>query len=195
MARTALPPVLAAALATPATAPLAALPAAAAATSGQAGTARGDDIGSRLKAVPGLKVVSKKREDGYTDYTLTFTQPIDHRNPAKGTFKQRLVLRHRSAKAPMVLYTSGYDESGHRPLRGPGGSLPPNQRPVGPRFFGPSCPKRREGGKPDIWRGGRAEHARVEALAPVYGGGWIPAGGSKGGRTAASHRRFYPDDL
>ncbi|MEW9527983.1 S28 family serine protease [Microbispora sp. NPDC049125] len=196
MARTALPPVLAAAaLVIPAAAPPAVLPAAAAAASGQAGTARGDDIGSRLKAVPGLKVVSKKREGGYTDYTLTITQPIDHRNPAKGTFKQRLVLQHRSAKAPMVMYTGGYGESGHPSLSEPAAILSANQLSVEHRFFGTSFPERKDWSKLDIWQEASDEHAIVEALTPVYGGAWIATGGSKGGMTAVYHRRFYPDDL
>jgi hypothetical protein len=38
-------------------------------------------------------------------------------------------------------------------------------------------------------------HRVVTALAPIYRGRWIGAGGSKGGAAALFHRRFHPGDV
>ncbi|WP_321170742.1 hypothetical protein [Embleya scabrispora] len=42
--------------------------------------------------------------------SATSSRPTaDHRHPERGSFAQRLSLRHRSTERPMVLYTGGYD--------------------------------------------------------------------------------------
>ncbi|WP_169982338.1 S28 family serine protease [Microbispora sp. H10836] len=156
-----------------------------------------DDLLARLRAVPGLRVVSVKkgRAKGYKDYTLTFTQPVDHRNPRGGTFQQRLTLSHRSVDRPVVLYTSGYFMPEKVWLQEPAYALDANQLSVEHRFFGASLPKRKDWAKLDIWQEASDEHAIVEALKQVYGGAWIGTGASKGGMTAVYHHRFYPGDL
>ncbi|MCT9930686.1 aminopeptidase [Planotetraspora sp. A-T 1434] len=155
-----------------------------------------DGILAKLKAVHGLKVVSKKRvSEKYTLFTLTFTQPVDHRHPGAGTFQQRLNIMHRSASLPTVLFTSGYSLYGGSRLSEPSRILGGNEVAVEHRFFGASTPKPKDWTKLDIWQEASDEHAIVQALKPVYTGNWIATGGSKGGMTAVYHRRFYPGDV
>ncbi len=41
-------------------------------------------------------------------WLLWINQPLDHHNPEKGFFKQRVWLSHKSEEAPVVLITEGY---------------------------------------------------------------------------------------
>ena len=71
--------------------------------------ADGEDILSRLRAVPGLTVVEERAAPApYRFFVLTITQAADHRHPAAGSFQQRLTLLHRGTDRPTVLHTTGY---------------------------------------------------------------------------------------
>ncbi|GAA4594997.1 S28 family serine protease [Planotetraspora phitsanulokensis] len=192
--RTALVPALMLALVT--TGPVA-LPASAVAIPAQSSsvTAAEDPLLAALKAVPGLTVVSESQPTGYRYFILSYTQPIDHRNPKKGTFQQRLSLLHRDTAAPVVLYTSGYGLSTNPSRTEPTRLLNGNQVSVEHRFFTPSRPAAADWRTLDIWQEASDEHRIVEALKTVYTGKWIQTGASKGGMTSVYHRRFYPGDV
>ncbi|MFG1705335.1 S28 family serine protease [Nonomuraea sp. M3C6] len=156
-----------------------------------------DDLLDRLTAIPGLTVVSESQPTGYRFFNLTFTQPVDHRNPRRGTFQQRLTLLHRSAEAPVVLYTGGYGlpvnptASRTEPTQ----LLDGNQVSVEHRFFRSSRPAPADWDDLTIWQEATDEHRIVQALKPLYSGKWIQTGASKGGMTSVYHRRFYPQDV
>ncbi|MBG0829050.1 aminopeptidase [Planomonospora sp. ID67723] len=180
------------------TAGSAALPATAAAESPAPPAATAEDtLLARLKAIPGLSVVSETQPAGYRFFVLTFTQPVDHRDPGKGTYQQRLTLLHRSENAPVVLFTGGYglpvnpSASRTEPTR----LLDGNQVSVEHRFFRSSRPDPADWRKLDIWQEASDEHRIVRALKTVYSGKWIQTGASKGGMTSVYHRRFYPGDV
>ncbi|MGW4801851.1 S28 family serine protease, partial [Nonomuraea sp. NPDC004297] len=156
-----------------------------------------DDLLDRLKAIPGLTVLSETQPSGYRFFVLSYTQPADHRNPAKGVFQQRLTLLHRSQEAPVVLATGGYGlpvspaASRTEPTR----LLDGNQVSVEHRFFRSSRPSPADWDDLTIWQEATDEHRIVQALRTVYQGRWIQTGASKGGMTSVYHRRFYPDDV
>ncbi|WP_043640324.1 S28 family serine protease [Nonomuraea candida] len=156
-----------------------------------------DDLLDRLKAIPGLTVVSETRPSGYRFFVLSYTQPVDHRHPGKGAFQQRLTLLHRSVEAPVVLYTGGYGlpvnptASRTEPTR----LLDGNQVSVEHRFFRSSRPSPADWDDLTIWQEATDEHRIVRALKTVYSGKWLQTGASKGGMTSVYHRRFYPDDV
>jgi hypothetical protein len=154
-----------------------------------------DPLLDALKAIPGLTVVSESQPTGYRYFILSYTQPIDHRHPGKGTFQQRLSLLHRTTDAPVVLYTSGYGMSTNPSRTEPTRLLDGNQVSVEHRFFTPSRPDPADWRTLDIWQEASDEHRIVEALKTVYTGKWIQTGGSKGGMTSVYHRRFYPADV
>ncbi|MFI6513804.1 S28 family serine protease [Streptosporangium sp. NPDC050855] len=156
-----------------------------------------DDLAARLRAVPGLTVVSETQASGHRFFVLTFTQPVDHLRPGRGTYQQRLTLLHRAEDAPTVLYTGGYGlavnptASRTEPTR----LLEGNQVSVEHRFFRSSRPEPADWRKLDIWQEATDEHRIVQALRTIYSGKWIQTGASKGGMTSVYHRRFYPDDV
>ncbi|MBC9713341.1 aminopeptidase [Streptomyces sp. TRM66268-LWL] len=174
----------------------AALPATATAVTAaeaDATSATESDIGDRLAALPGVKIVSVADKGGFPLYALTFTQPVDHRDPAKGTFEQRLTLWHKSTAAPVVFYTGGYALSSS--TREITTLLDANQISVEHRFFGSSRPEQVDWKDLTIWQEATDEHRIVETLRTLYQAKWLGTGASKGGMTQVYHERFYPADL
>lgn len=151
------------------------------------------DIREQLAAIPGLTLVSVADKGGYPYYTLTFTQPVDHRDPSKGTYEQRLTLWHKSTQAPMVLYTGGYSLA--TTTREITTLLDANQVSIEHRYFGSSRPAQVDWNDLTIWQEASDEHALVEALKTLYTAKWLGTGASKGGMTQVYHERYYPQDL
>ncbi|MCW2948680.1 MAG: peptidase tripeptidyl aminopeptidase [Actinoallomurus sp.] len=155
-----------------------------------------DDIAAKLKAIPGMTVQEKTSTlTGYRWFWLDYRQPIDHRNPKKGWFEQRILLEHKSADRPMVLYTSGYNTPETMFLSEPTGLVDGNQISVEYRYFTPSRPAPADWTKDTIWQAATDEHEIIKALKTIYHGKWISTGASKGGMTATYHKRFYPSDV
>ncbi|MGC5011370.1 S28 family serine protease [Streptosporangium sp. DT93] len=156
-----------------------------------------DTLKDRLQAIPGLTVVSETQPSGHRFFVLTFTQPVDHLRPSRGSYQQRLTLLHRAEDAPTVLYTGGYGLAANPgPSRTePTRLLEGNQVSVEHRFFEPSRPDPADWRKLDIWQEASDEHRIVQALKTIYSGKWIQTGASKGGMTSVYHRRFYPGDV
>ncbi len=163
---------------------------------GTATAATTNDILSRLRAIPGLTVVAEQPVPApYRFFVLDYTQYVDHRRPAAGTFRQRLTLLHRDVARPMVLHTTGYDVP-TVPFRDePTRLLDANQISVEQRFFATSRPKPADWSKLTIWQAATDHHRIVGALKRLYPAKWISTGGSKGGMTSVYHRRFYPSDV
>jgi hypothetical protein len=154
------------------------------------------DILAYLQALPGMEAQELENPPpGYRYLLLRYEQPVDHKNPAAGSFKQRMVLLHKSAEAPMVLSTNGYDiaVSTYRyPLTR---VLNGSQLKVGHRYFAESRPQPLDWQYLTIEQAANDHHRIVEAIRPFYSGKWVSNGASKGGMTAMYHRRFFPDDV
>jgi hypothetical protein len=174
----------------------------AAGLSGVSGTAHAaptradEDVAAKLKAIPGMTVEEKTSTlTGYRWFWLNYRQPVDHRNPSKGWFEQRILLEHKSDDRPMVLYTSGYNTPETMFLSEPTGLVDGNQISVEYRYFTPSIPQPTVWSKDNIWQAATDEHDLIKALKTIYHGKWISTGASKGGMTATYHKRFYPSDV
>ncbi|GAB3212850.1 S28 family serine protease [Marinactinospora endophytica] len=154
------------------------------------------DILDRLEDIPGLTVVEEQpTEEGFRYFVLGYEQPVDHTNPAKGTFQQRLTLLHRGFDRPTVLHTSGYNVS-TRPSRSePTRLIDGNQISTEQRFFSPSRPEPADWDDLNIRQAAADHHRIVTALDDIYAEEWISTGASKGGMTSVYHRRFYPGDV
>jgi hypothetical protein len=156
----------------------------------------GGDVLAELKAIPGMTVQEKTSTlTGYRWFWLEYRQPVDHRHPDRGWFEQRILLEHKSADRPMVLYTSGYNTPETMFLSEPTGLVDGNQISVEYRYFTPSIPKPTDWTKDTIWQAATDEHQIIKALKTIYHGKWISTGASKGGMTATYHKRFYPSDV
>lgn len=158
------------------------------------------DITEALGCLPGVtykEIASTETEPvppGYRRFELTIEQPVDHFDPARGTFRQRLALLHRDAAEPMVLQTSGYKIFAVR-LSALAGGFGTNQLQVEHRFFEQSTPAVLDWGKLDIVQSAHDFHRVTETFKRIYKSKWVNTGGSKGGMTSVYHRRFFPGDL
>ncbi|MEJ8635116.1 MULTISPECIES: S28 family serine protease [Streptomyces] len=171
---------------------------AAGATAGAATAAEpapGTDIKDRILAIPGMSLIEEKPYTGYRFFVLNYTQPVDHRHPGKGTFKQRITLLHKDTNRPTVMFTSGYNVNTTPRRSEPTAIIDGNQVSVEYRFFTPSRPEPADWSKLDIWQAASDQHRLFTALKKVYAKKWLTTGGSKGGMTATYYERFYPRDM
>ncbi|MGW1226841.1 S28 family serine protease [Streptomyces sp. NPDC002530] len=157
--------------------------------------AAGTDIKDRILAIPGMSLIEEKPYAGYRYFVLNYTQPVDHRNPAKGTFQQRITLLHKDTSRPTVFYTSGYNVSTNPSRSEPTRIVDGNQVSLEYRFFTPSRPAPADWSKLDIWQAASDQHRVFTALKAIYTKNWLATGGSKGGMTATYFERFYPKDM
>ncbi|MEU0391409.1 S28 family serine protease [Streptomyces sp. NPDC006208] len=155
----------------------------------------GTDIKDRILAIPGMSLIEEKPYPGYRFFVLNYTQPVDHRNPGKGTFQQRITLLHRDTARPTVFYTSGYNVSTTPRRSEPTAIIDGNQVSLEYRFFTPSRPAPADWSKLDIWQAASDQHRVFKALKKIYTKNWISTGASKGGMTATYFERFYPRDM
>ncbi|MFJ1736322.1 S28 family serine protease [Streptomyces sp. NPDC088254] len=153
------------------------------------------DIKDRLLSIPGVSLIQEKPYPGYRYFVLNFTQPVDHRDPAKGTFQQRITVLHKDVSRPTVFYTGGYSVSTNPGRREPTQIVDGNQVSMEYRFFTPSRPEPADWSKLDIWQAASDQHRIFTALKAIYPKNWISTGGSKGGMTATYYERFYPRDM
>ncbi|MFC4493430.1 S28 family serine protease [Streptomyces ovatisporus] len=160
-----------------------------------AATAADTDIKDRILAIKGMSIIEEKPVDGYRFFLLNYEQPVDHRNPEKGTFKQRLSLLHKSEKSPTVFFTSGYGLNEEPRRSEPTQMIDGNQVSMEYRYFTPSRPDPADWSKLDIRQAADDQHRVFTALNDIYGKRWISTGGSKGGMTATYYRRFHPEDM
>ncbi|WEH33488.1 S28 family serine protease [Streptomyces sp. AM 4-1-1] len=162
---------------------------------GNGGNASSSDIKDRILAIPGMSLIEEKPYTGYRFFVLEYTQPIDHRHPGKGTFKQRITLLHKDTSRPTVFYTSGYNVSTNPSRSEPTRIVDGNQVSLEYRFFTPSRPSPADWSKLDIWQAASDQHRVFTALKKIYDKKWLTTGGSKGGMTATYFERFYPRDM
>jgi hypothetical protein len=95
----------------------------------------------RIKALPDIISVEKMEQNPFFSeaYVVNVRQPIDHLNPSKGNFPQRVFVSHLSYDNPVVFITEGYGggyAAGKRYLDELCPLLKANQIFVEHRFFG-----------------------------------------------------------
>ncbi|ATW48612.1 S28 family serine protease [Streptomyces peucetius] len=155
----------------------------------------GTDIKDRILSIPGMGLIEEKPYPGYRFFVLGYTQPVDHRHPWRGTFKQRITLLHKDTSRPTVFFTSGYNVSTTPRRSEPTAIVDGNQVSLEYRYFTPSRPAPADWSKLDIWQAASDQHRVFKALKKIYDRNWISTGGSKGGMTATYYERHYPRDM
>ncbi|MEU5419179.1 S28 family serine protease [Streptomyces sp. NPDC020799] len=153
------------------------------------------DIKQRILGIPGMHFLDERPYEGYRYFVLSYDQPVDHRDPSKGTFQQRFTLLHKSVDRPTVFFTSGYNVNTSPGRSEPTRIVDGNQVSLEYRFFTPSRPQPADWSKLDIRQAADDQHRLFAALKPVYTKNWLATGGSKGGMTATYYRRFHPHDM
>ncbi|WP_030760600.1 S28 family serine protease [Streptomyces sp. NRRL F-2664] len=153
------------------------------------------DIKDQILGIPGMSLIEEKPYPGYRFFVLNYEQPVDHRQPWKGTFKQRLTLLHKDVSRPSVFFTSGYNVNTNPRRSEPTTIIDGNQVSMEYRFFTPSRPDAANWANLDIWQAASDQHRIFTALKKIYKKNWLATGGSKGGMTATYYERFYPRDM
>ncbi|MFF7894199.1 S28 family serine protease [Streptomyces sp. NPDC007907] len=155
------------------------------------------DVADALRALPGLRLIEERydAEPGYRHFVLGLRQPVDHTNPAAGSFEQRLTLLHSAADRPTVLFGTGY-HAVLTPRRTEAAVLlGANQLQVEHRYFGTSRPADPGYTHLTVRQAADDHHRVVRLFRRLYPGAWISTGSSKGGMAAVYHRRFHPHDV
>lgn len=152
----------------------------------------------KLQQIPQISDIQKMEVGSFQEYyQFWFEQPVDHTDPSKGTFRQKVLLGHQQMDAPVIVELEGYQifsmQAGELTelLKG-------NQLTIEHRFFDQSIP---QGDIPweylTIKQAADDQHAIIQAIRkniyPVSK--WISTGISKGGQTTIFHRYFYPADV
>ncbi|MER6444748.1 aminopeptidase [Streptomyces venezuelae] len=153
------------------------------------------DIKDQILGIPGMSLIEEKPYPGYRFFVLNYEQPVDHRQPWKGTFKQRLTLLHKDVSRPSVFFTSGYNVNTSPRRSEPTTIVDGNQVSLEYRFFTPSRPDPANWSNLDIWQAASDQHRLFTALKKIYKKNWLATGASKGGMTATYYERFYPRDM
>ena len=153
----------------------------------------------KINAISAIKEIRPLETSEFSEkYVTYFTQPLDHRHPEKGSFRQRVIVSHVGFDRPTVIVTEGYGaayalRSQYREELSK--LLNANMIFVEYRYFLESTTE------PKDWQYLTAEnsaddlHAITTAFKNIYPGKWIATGISKGGQTTLLYRTFYPDDV
>ena len=158
----------------------------------------GSPVLEKLKQIPQISDIQELKINNFNEYyQFYFEQPLDHADPSKGTFKQRVLLGHKEMDAPVIVELEGYyifsPEAGELSTLFDG-----NQVTIEHRFFDKSVP---EGEIPweylTIKQAADDHHAIIQAIKDkLYATSkWVSTGISKGGQTTIFHRYFYPEDV
>lgn len=159
------------------------------------GVAATGTIEEFLEKLPLENVQVLEREAFYSHiYEVMFQQPLDHKNPEKGYFPQRLYISHVDRNKPVVMVTEGYSADYYYTSE-PAALLGCNQIIVEHRYFGKSVPDSLKWEYLDTWQAATDHHRIIEKFKPFYNQEWITTGISKGGQTAIFHSFYYPDDV
>ncbi len=127
-------------------------------------------------------------------WLLWFDQPIDHKHPEKGTFKQRIWYSYKSNSAPMVMITEGY--SAPRNYTSELALLTKsNQLIVEHRYFAKSRPDSLDWQYLTVEQAANDHHNIIQFFKQLHTNQWATTGISKGGQTAIFHRAFFPNDV
>ena len=156
-------------------------------------------IANIISSLPKISGVEEMESDIFKEkYKFFIEQPIDHKNPSLGTFKQRVYLMNVDVNKPMVIVTEGYiaKYAANPKYRDEISKLfNTNLIVVEHRYFNESFPE-----NPD-WRYLTAEnsandhHNVVKTFKNIYKDKWVATGISKGGQTALIYRAFFPEDV
>lgn len=147
-----------------------------------------------LFELPDLSFTQLKDQDGRKVYELSIKQAIDHQDPTKGHFHQRVFLSHLGFDRPTVIVTEGYNRDRNR-IYELTKLLDANQILVEHRYFGKSIPEPMDYQYLDLAQATADLHKVNQLFRNVYQGKWVSTGISKGGSTTIFYRYFYPEDV
>jgi hypothetical protein len=157
-------------------------------------TAQQISVFDLLRQIPGAEVHEIAADSMFrTAWEVMLPQPLDHKHPWKGTFKQRLWISYRDSLSPVVMITEGYS-AGRNYVSELARLTGANQIIVEHRYFGKSVPDTLDWRYLTIQQAAADHHHIFELFKKAWPGKWISTGISKGGQTTMYFKYFYPED-
>lgn len=166
-----------------------------------------DDPCSRLSDVARVPVGPRAKSVYKAKYKMFITQPVDHKDKSKGTFRQRLYVCFAGFNRPNVIITEGYTAmyaANPNYVEEISSILDANVVAVEHRYFNESVPFMQQDStitwETLDWDYMTAEqeaadlHEVVRALSHLFYGKWVATGISKGGQNCMAYASFYPKD-
>ena len=154
-----------------------------------------DAVDSALAHLPDIRIISKTivPTPRRVEYQLAILQPVDHSDPAKGSFYQQLHLIHRGFARPMIMETEGYNgrDRGNELEK----ILDCNDLDVEFRYFNKSRPDSLQWDYLNFEQATADLHHINQVFRTLYNNKWISTGISRGGETALTYRYFFPGDV
>jgi hypothetical protein len=148
-----------------------------------------------FEKIDSLQIQNKRYAEAFVFF---LKQPVDPKNPEKGSFLQRIILRHSNFNKPMVLVTEGYNaDYALYPFYEEeiAKNLDANLLVVEHRFFSESMPENQDWKALTLENATHDLHTITTKLKNIYQSAWLATGISKGGQTSLYYRYFYPGDV
>lgn len=147
------------------------------------------------KKIPAITSITKlESSDHFKEvFEIMIEQPLDHNNPAAGTYQQRVFLSHTAKKSPMLIVTEGY--GARQRTYELSKILNSNQMIVEYRYFGKSKPATSDWTYLKNDQALEDLHRLRKLFRKLYRKEWISTGISKGGTTCLMYKHKYPKDV
>ncbi len=151
----------------------------------------------KMPQVSDIQQVPDSLNSGFKEaYLFSYEQPIDHQNPAAGTYKQKVMVCIRDVNAPTVVYTHGYlmSDKNYANDTDLAVDLGANYVAIEHRYFGDS--KIDSDTRWDYLTTQQAaddQYAVIQSLKTILKKEWVSIGTSKCGMTSMFLRYYHPD--
>ncbi len=163
---------------------------------------------AQISDIQPLKIGDQLKDKIKSKFVFYVTQPIDHKNPSLGDFKQMVVVAFAGWDRPNVLITEGYTgKYGLNPnyYEEIARLLNCNYIVVEHRYFNNSVPFKQKDSTiswADLnWDYMTAEQEAADLhnirlqMGRIFSGKWVATGISKGGENCMAYTSFYPNDV
>lgn len=155
-------------------------------------TSKLDSLLYELPDVIFTKIETAK--DFNATYELQIKQPVDHSDPSKGHFYQRVFLSHKGFEQPTIMITEGYARPKNR-ISELTELINGNQILIEHRYFGTSITDSLDYNYLTLEQVTGDLHHINSIFKNIYKRKWLSTGVSKGGATTLFYRYFYPEDV
>jgi hypothetical protein len=141
-----------------------------------------------LLKIEGITVLQKEHPEFKEYYEIMVEQQLDHFNPGKRVFRQKVLIGYNGANAPVVMETEGYAiGKAVRPSYLPNCNL----MVVEHRYFGKSLPDTLIWDYLTIKQQCYDLHHIRTVFTGLFKGKWMTTGISKGGQTAIAYKMYH----
>lgn len=152
-------------------------------------------LDSIFKQIPDVSILQFAQIRNGLFCALSVKQPIDHKNPNKGYFNQRIILIHRGFDRINVMETNGYQINYQNSGNDIEKQLQANYLDIEHRYFGESKPDSLQWEYLTYEQEAEDLHHINQIFKSIYKNKWISIGYSRGGQNAIHYKYFFPNDV